>query len=453
MIQARLDQLQTVLHASLKGAAVQFRGISTDTRKDCSGSLFVAIKGEHFDAHNYLQQAKQQGAAAALVQEIADLDLPQLLVEDSIKALGQIARWWALQNPAKRIAITGSNGKTSTKEMTAAILRQQAETLLTEGNLNNHIGVPLTLLRLAPDQAFAVIEMGANHAGEIEYLTQITRPHVALINNAAEAHLEGFGSLEGVRRAKGELYEQLEPEQTAVFNADDPACGQWQALHQGPSLRFSLAQHAEAEVYGEWQAESDGLRLRWSYQQQQGEAQIAAFGEHNARNALAAVAIAYALEIPTSRIIQGLQSFAAVSGRLQVLPGRHGSRLFNDSYNANPASLKAGVAMLVQQPGRAWLALGDMAELGAEARQWHAEAGQSLKQVGVERLFAIGDLSRAAVESFGSGAQHFDSIKALSAVLEQELAADVNLLIKGSRSAGMERLVAQIQRAEVSHAV
>jgi len=444
VIQATLEQLTGPLQGQLHGDSVAFSGVTTDSRQDCSGQLFVALKGDNFDAHEYLPQARERGAVAALVEQPVATELPRLQVDNTLRALGQMGRWWVLQNPARRVAITGSNGKTTVKEMTAAILRQKAPTLMTQGNLNNHIGVPLTLLQVNASHRFAVIEMGANHAGEIAYLAQLAKPQVALINNAAEAHIEGFGSLQGVRKAKGELYEQLDESALAVFNADDPACAQWQALHPGSGLRFSL-QREDVDVCGQWHAWAGGIELQWQYQQQQGRSRLKVVGEHNARNALAAVSLAYALEIPTALIEQGLNQFEPVSGRLQSLSGPAGSVLINDSYNANPASLRAGVDALMAQPGEAWVALGDMAELGADAEQEHAKAGRYMRDAGVSRLFAVGPMSLAAVQSFGAGAEHFADVTALAKALGEALHSEVSVLLKGSRCAAMERVVQQLQ--------
>lgn len=414
--------------------------VITDSRKPCNGALFVALVGERFDGHQFLAAAHAHGAVAALVQHpVAASTLTQIVVPDTLAALGQLATAWRQQQyHHPLIALTGSNGKTTLKEMLRAILSPVGPTLATEGNLNNHIGVPLTLLRLEPQHRYAVIEMGANHPGEIAYLTELALPDVAIVNNAGPCHLEGFVDLPGVARAKGEIYRGLSVNGCAIINADDEFASYWRTLYQGRCIDFGF--HAEAAVRGETLSNGQ-LRLHW--QGQTVDITLALLGVHNQRNALAAAAAALALGLDLATIAHGLQQMQPVGGRLQTLRTATGAVLINDSYNANPASLAAALDSVSAQPR--WLILGDMGELGADSLLWHAKAGAWARDKGYARLFALGERSLAAVNAFGTGAQHFSSADALAEALQHALAAQhtevPTLLIKGSRSMRLERIV------------
>ncbi len=448
MIALTLGEIVRLSHAGLRGASDDqvISGLDTDTRRIQPGALFVALKGPTFDGHDFLAGALERGVAAAVVERWQDSPLPQLKVTDSLAALGQIAAAWRRRFKQPLLALTGSNGKTTVKEMLAAILRRRGEVLATVGNLNNHIGVPLMLCRLDSEHDHAVIEMGANHPGEIAYLAGLARPDVALITNAGPAHLEGFGSIEGVARAKGEIYAGLDPAGVAVINADDNHAQYWRGLNRERRI-IDFGLDRPALVHGRWLAER---RFRLGIGDRGIDIDLPLPGRHNIRNALAAAAAAHAVGTGLDDIRAGLESMQPVAGRLRTTPGRHGCTLIDDSYNANPASLAAGLDTLVADGGCNWLVLGDMAELGAGAAAAHAEAGGLARRLGVQRLYALGPLSAEACRAFGPDARHFDAIDPLITALDVDLAEvelAPRLLIKGSRSMRMERVV-QALRAE-----
>jgi len=358
--------------------------------------------------------------------------------------LGQLAAHWRKQFDIPLVAITGSNGKTTVKEMLAAILRLHAGTeesvLATQGNFNNDIGMPLTLLRLRASHRYAVIEMGMNHPGEIDYLTRIAHPDVALINNASGAHLAGLGSIEAVARAKGEIFAGLDAHGTAVINADDAHAALWRTLADQHHV-FDFALEHAAAVKGAWQAQGYGGVLTARTPAGEMRVVLQVPGEHNARNALAAATVAQALQVPLNSIVAGLQSFGGVAGRMQRTAAQHGATLIDDTYNANPASMHAALEVLAQTPGKRIFVLGDMGELGDDAAQFHREIGITARELGIERLLALGELSAQAVSEFGTGAQHCADIETLQQALEQELDAQTTVLVKGSRFMKMERVV------------
>ena len=447
MIRMHLSEAAPLLAAQLRGADVEFAGVSTDTRTLKARNLFVALSGPRFDAHHFLTQASALGAAAALLNKPVDTSLPALLVPDTRLGLGKLASAWRQRFHIPLIAVTGSNGKTTVKEMIAAILRQRGEVLVTQGNLNNDIGLPLTLLQLDARHRFAMIEMGANHPGEIAYLTRIAAPTVALITNAGPAHLEGFGSVEGVARAKGELFAGLSEQGTAILNHDDVYAPLWRDLiGKRRVLSFGL-EHA-ADVSAEWAPAAHGSYMRMHTPQGQLEIRLHLPGRHNVLNALAASAAALAAGAELTDIQRGLESMQPVAGRLQMKNGIHRSAVIDDSYNANPASLSAAIEVLAAYPTTKWLVLGDMAELGADAASMHAEVGRQAHAVGINRLFASGSLSSLAAQSFGKDARHFATQNELITALQDALAAvtpgTVTLLVKGSRSAQMEHVVAAL---------
>jgi len=434
-----LSAAAQMINAQVHGEDVTFTSVSNDTRHLTAGSLYVAIRGERFDGHAFLDQAQNAGAVAAMVDQICEHPLPQLVVGDTRNGLGRLAGAWRHQFKGKIVGVTGSNGKTTVKEMIAAILAKRGEVLATRGNYNNDIGLPLTLLRLK-NEKFAVIEMGANHSGEIAALTAIARPDVALITNAGQAHLEGFGSLEGVARAKGEIYGGLPGGGVAIINADDVFASYWLSLNnKRRCLSFGMA--SRADVQGEWQATETGGELRVTTQDGDAVIQLPVPGRHNAMNALAAITAAAALGVTLDEARTALEAFAPVKGRLNFHRTPQGARLIDDTYNANPSSLKAGLQVLCDLPGEHWLVLGDMGELGDNSLALHTTAGELARQTGVQRLLAIGDNSRAAVAAFGDGATHYSSHESLVAALTTELNKDVNVLVKGSRFMRMERVV------------
>ena len=416
----------------------EIAGVSIDTRTLQAGNLFVALRGPHHDGHHYLAQAAAAGAVAAIVEQVVDHPLPQLRVVDTHQALTEMARQWRICCATPIIAVTGSNGKTTVKEMCASIMGQMGRCWATPGNLNNEIGVPLTLLQLEATDECAVIEMGANHAGEIKRLTAVTQPQVALITNASTAHLAGFGSLEGVAHAKAEIYSGLAVGGTAVVNLDDPFAVVWLAANRDHhSTTFGI--NEPADIHGEWQI-GPGER---SITTPQGvlSIELPLPGRHNLSNALAAIAATQALGAGLGPITQGLQQMQGVAGRLQRARGVNGATLIDDSYNANPASLRAGIEVLVGEGGTTILALGDMGELGDESREMHRQAGREARALGVQQIFATGELVQATVEGFGRGAQLFAGQQQLIEALQAEMGPGVRVLVKGSRSARMDRVV------------
>jgi len=437
-----------VQFAGNQGGDTHINGVSSDSRKIVQGDLFVALRGEHFDGYHFVATAAQAGAVAALVNASSyrgeQAPCPLLLVEDTRLALGHLAAWWRRQFAIPLVAITGSNGKTTVKEMLAGILRVAADSadavLATRGNFNNDIGMPLTLLQMNATHRYAVIEMGMNHPGEIDYLTRIAAPDVALINNASGAHLAGLGSVEAVARAKGEIFAGLQHHGTAVINSDDEHARLWRTLAGAhPLLEFGL--NPEADVSGTWHPLGYGLRLDVTVPQGMFAADLQVPGVHNARNALAATAAATVLNIPLETIAAGLEKFNGVAGRLQRKVALHGAILIDDTYNANPASLRAAISVLAQAGGKRILVMGDMGELGGEAAAFHAGIGAEARRAGIEKLYALGTLSGNAAREFGSGAQHFLRIEDLQDALEMELDANTTVLVKGSRFMKMERVV------------
>ncbi len=431
-------------HGRLLGADVEIAGVAIDSRRVQPGELFVALGGERVDGHDYLAAAAARGAVAALVMRRVDSALPQVLVDDTTLALGDLASAVRAQRSARVVGITGSNGKTTVKTLTAAILSRHGRTHCNTGNYNNEIGLPLTLLALPPEAEYAVLEMGAGKPGDIAYLAAIARPDIGLVNLIAPAHLERMGSVEGVAETKGALYQALPADGVAIINADDAFARFFSGLAGARrQLRFGLEQPADvrADILD---ARVDGSRFVLRTPQGDAEVALPLAGRHNVANALAAAAIALALDVPLATIVAGLQQANAVTGRLvrTALPG--GGTLLDDSYNANPGSMTAAIDTLALAGGERWLVLGDMAELGTDARALHAGIGTRARERGIERLFAVGPLGAATVAAFGAGAQHFDDQPALIAALRAQLHAGVTCLVKGSRSAAMERVAAAL---------
>ena len=431
------DAVQGTLH----GDDRTFDGVSTDTRTLEKDQLFVALSGPNFDGGAFVGQARSKGAAGAVVSSLVDDDVAQITVEDTRQALGQLGAAWRDKHSAIVIGITGSNGKTTLKEMTAACLSTAAPTLATRGNLNNDIGMPLMMLRIDESHRYAVLEMGANHAGEIAYLASLARPDVVAITNAAAAHLEGLGSLDGVARAKAEiLLDEARPD-VAIFNADDEYYDYWLSLVDGIDvLSFGLGDNADIRAD---QIETDKGQTYFTLHLLETtiDLTLPLVGTHNVRNACAAAAIATALDISPDKIKQALESVHPVAGRMQPLRGQHGATVYDDSYNANPVSVIAAGEFLASLPGESWIVLGDMFELGDDATQLHGDVGKSMRNAGVDRLFTFGELSRTAANEFGEGAASYDSLDALIADVSDGLAENINVLVKGSRGMRMERVV------------
>lgn len=435
-----LGTLARTVSGALLGGDAAIDGVSTDTRTLRGGQLFVAIVGPNFDGHDFVESAAAAGAAGALVSRELPVDIPQVVVDDTRAALGRYASAWRLQFEVPVVGVTGSNGKTTVKEMTAAILRERGCVLATRGNLNNDIGLPLTLLGMATRHRAAVIEMGASRGGEIAALTEITRPGVGVVTNAGPAHLEGFGDLEGVARAKGELYAGLPADGHAVINADDAFAPLWTDLAQH-CKRVSFGIGTDCDYTAHDLEVAPVARFKLVAPGGERDITLPVPGRHNVINALAATATAVAAGANLDDAVAGLTKFSTVNGRLRLTAAQRGAQVIDDSYNANPASLDAAMDVLAAQPGRRWLVLGDMLELGNEAHELHARAGEKARVLGIERVFALGPMAAVAAEAFGDGAESFVDHEALAARVATDLAADVIVLVKGSRGMRMERVV------------
>jgi UDP-N-acetylmuramoyl-tripeptide--D-alanyl-D-alanine ligase len=440
MTALRLADIATWTHGRLHGADIVVYGVFTDTRKPLPGGLFVALAGENFDAHDFVAAAKDAGAVAAMVARPLAVDLPQVIVADTLRALGDLAGALRAQRSARVIGITGSNGKTTVKTLLASILTLHGKTHVNAGNFNNEIGLPLSILQTPADSEYAVLEMGAGKPGDIAYLAAIARPEIGLVNNIAPAHLERMGSLAGIAETKGAIYSALPPHGVAVINADD-AFAQTFARIAGARrvLRFGLDN--PANVSGVIQAL--GAQSRFTLQTADEAVDIALPlpGRHNVQNALAAATIALALGVPLMTIRQGLESAMPVSGRLIRHDMPAGWTLIDDSYNANPGSTAAAISTLVAEPGEAWLVLGDMRELGADAPQLHAQTGSFARDRGIARLYTVGALAAEAARTFGADARHFDDQAALIETLNGDVHVNVRVLVKGSRGSAMDRVV------------
>jgi UDP-N-acetylmuramoyl-tripeptide--D-alanyl-D-alanine ligase len=455
-VERTLRNFARACEGRLEGGDRAFAAVSSDSRTLAAGDLFVALRGPRFNGNEFVGAAFAAGAAAALVDAPQPVALAQIIVADTQAALSRAGNAWreALDIPV--IGVAGSNGKTTAKEMTAAILARAGNTLATRGNLNNHIGVPLTLLRLEPAHRFAVIEMGANRAGEVAELVQVARPTVGLITNAGAEHLEGFGSLEGVARAEGETVAGLAREATAVLNADDDFVALWRGMTPARVVTFGIANAADFRASDlRTTLGAEGFLTRFRLSSPLGEAQIELHvgGRHNVANALGAAAAAAAAGATLEQIAAGLGAMRPVPGRLQLKQAACGAWIIDDSYNANPSSVRAGIEVLAAIDGRRWLVLGDMAELGEFAADAHAQIGAFARERGIERLLATGSLAGLAVERFGTGGQWFPDTEALTQGLIRALSSDANgggsaasvrLLVKGSRVNRLERVVAAL---------
>ena len=422
-------------------------GVSTDSRTIKGGELFIALGGANFDGHAYVARAAERGAAAALVSRIVDdVTIPQILVSDTRLALGRLAQIWRRRFSVPVLAITGSNGKTTVKEMLRAIFASHfgssAAVLATEGNLNNDFGVPQMLLRLGADHQCAIFELGMNHSGEIGYLTRLVEPTAALVIMAGTAHIGELGSRDAIAEAKGEIFTALKPDGIAVVNMHDRYGTYWRGLagHR-PIISFGVT--AEDDVTATFAITgNDTLSIGW--QGNEINAKLNVPGGHNQRNALAAAAGAIALGVPLAAIKAGLETFHGVAGRLQTYRGHNSATIIDDTYNANPDSVKAAIAVLAKLPSPRILVLGDMGELGHEGPAMHADVVAFARDAGIESLCATGDLMREAVKMFGEGAEHFAQVDAIANGIKPRLTAETHVLVKGSRFMAMERVVAQL---------
>ncbi|MFI4968769.1 MAG: UDP-N-acetylmuramoyl-tripeptide--D-alanyl-D-alanine ligase [Lysobacterales bacterium] len=428
----------------LHGTDRAIETVSTDTRTLERGALFVALKGERHDAHDFAALAGERGAAALLVARELPLDLPQVIVADTLVALGEIARAVRLRSRARVVGITGSNGKTTVKTLVASILALHGRTHVNAGNFNNEIGLPLTLLAMPADSDYAVLEMGAGKPGDIAYLAAIAQPDIALVNNIAAAHLERMGTLQGVAETKGAIYRALPPDGVAIINADD-AFAEYFAVLAAPRrvLSFGLLKRADISANTDPEANAAG-RFRLLMPGGSSEIALRFPGRHNVMNALAASAVAFALGVPSATIKAGLESAPGVAGRLLRQAHASGAIVIDDSYNANPGSFAAAIATLASESGERVLVIGDMAELGSDAERLHADIGALAKRSGIQRLHGVGRLSAAAVDAFGGGARHYADQAGLIQALRAELRSGVVLLVKGSRSSAMDRVVSAL---------
>ncbi len=445
------------LKVPLRGADARYLRVVTDTRAIRPGDLFVALKGERFDAHDFVAEAAGKGAIGALVSRKVDAAVAQLVVPDTLPALQALAASWREDFDLPLIGVTGSNGKTTTKQLLAAVFAARGPVLATEGNLNNHIGVPLTLLKIRPEHRTAVVEMGASNPGEIALLASLARPTVAVVTQAGDAHLEGFGTREGVARAKGELFAALQ-QGVAVINADDAYAGLWKKLAQRDGecnriVSFGFAAHAEVRAE-DLLSTVDGNLFTLLTPDGSATVKLPLPGRHNIANALAAAAAGHALGLSVDTIASGLQNVERPKGRVVIHTTASGARLIDDSYNANPTSLAAAMALLAKEPGQRVLVLGDMAELGPTADALHARAGIEAKALGLNSLLTLGPRSAHAAKTFGIGGRAFDSLDELVVALKPQLKPLTTVLVKGSRSARMERVVTALlglQTMEATH--
>jgi UDP-N-acetylmuramoyl-tripeptide--D-alanyl-D-alanine ligase len=431
----------------LHGADQSYAGVSTDTRTIGRGELFVALHGPNFDGNQFVGAAVAAGAAGAVVDGEQRESISQIVVGDTQKALEAAARRWRATFTLPVVGVAGSNGKTTVKEMIAAILSQAGNTLSTRGNLNNHIGVPLTLFRLEAQHRFAVIEIGTNHLGEVAVLVEIAKPTVGIITNAGAEHLEGFGSLENVARAEGEMVEGLDASGTAVINADDEFAGLWRGMTRAKVVTFGVRHAADFAASGvRTEVGPQGFVTRFELTCPAGsiEVELQLAGEHNVVNALGAAAAAVSAGATLKHVAAGLATMRAVKGRLQFKLAKSGAWIVDDSYNANPSSMRAGIDVLAALEGRKWLVIGDMAELGDFAESSHDEIGVYARERGIERLFATGALAKRAVKTYGAAGEWFPDWESMAKAIAAQSDAGVRLLIKGSRMNRLERVVAAL---------
>jgi len=443
-----LREASAAISAKAQGGDARFSSVSTDSRTLARGALFVALRGERFDGHRFLDAARARGATAAMVDEESkstteNVRLPLLVVGDTRLGLARLAAHWRARFDIPLIAVTGSNGKTTVKEMIAAILRAhfgEARVLATEGNLNNDIGLPLTLLNLSANQRAAVVELGMNHPGETASLAAIASPTVALVNNAQREHQEFMKGVAEVAREHAAVFGALRPEGVAVINADDEFAAYWRGLLAGRRVRdFGLDR--PAQVSARHEPTHSGSRIELRAPEGTTAIELHASGRHNVLNACAAAASALAAGASLDAVAKGLAAFRPVGGRMQLLAGRWGARLIDDSYNANPDSVRAAIEVLAAEPGTKFLLLGDMGEVGERGAEFHEEVGRYARERGVDRLYATGNLCRASVAAFGEGARHFATVEEMIAAAREEVVSNAAALVKGSRFMRMERVV------------
>jgi len=447
MINMTLSAAARILGVNGVSSDTAFQGISIDTRTLTPGCLYAAIKGERLDGHQFIEEARQKGAAAALVSRPIESKLPQIIVGDMTQALGKLGAAWRNQFSIPFVAVTGSNGKTTTKNMLASIMcaacqGNEAEVLATKGTLNNHYGLPLTLARLDKNHRYAAIEMGMNHFGEIKYLTELTRPDVAIITNAAAAHLAGVGDVAGVARAKAEIFLGLPQDGIAILNRDDHYYDYWctqigsrqhLSFGFGANANVTAIAHSTAEHHQHMTIKTPAGTI---------DIKLPLLGKHNAANALAAAAACLAIGIDLTAVKAGLEATAPAPGRLLMHTLANGVKIIDDTYNANPFSLQAAVDTLAAFAGKKILVLGDMAELGTDTKNIHHSLGENIRSAGIDYLFTYGELSSNTAQAFGEGAYHFNEQEKLVNALKPFLFNTTTILVKGSRSMKMEKVLA-----------
>lgn len=449
-----LSQIAKGIGANWVGPDFTVNAVSIDTRTLSPKDLFVAIEGERTDGHEYLEQACQKGALAVVVNHkkpiTFEMPIPVLVVEDTTVALGQMAALWRSKMPAAVIGITGSCGKTSVKEITKSVLDMVGPALASEGSYNNHWGLPLTLLKIKPEHRFAVIEIGTNQPGEINYLTQIAKPNVALITNVGPVHLEGFGTLQGIAKEKGEIYAYLQAGDTAILNRDDAFFEFWlEKMHKDVKIiTFSTTKTADV-MARDIKLKAGYPQFTLSYGSESVSVQLNILGQHQVANGLAAAAVGIAFNVPFAQIVDGLSQYSGFKGRLRKLSGKKGIQIIDDSYNANPSSVKAAIEVLAECDGDTMLILGEMAELGVEAAKFHQYIGGYAKQRGIQHFWAVGPDCQHAVTEFGKGGKFFETKERLIQDLEKFMNKSVTILVKGSRRMKMETVVAAIAEEQV----
>lgn len=455
----KLSELQALSGGHLVGEDIGFANVSIDSRA-CERAVFVALKGEHHDAHAFAEGAKRNGALALVVERELESDLPQLVVKDSREALGWVGALNRSAFQGKLISLTGSSGKTTTKNMLSAILERIAPTNVTQANQNNEIGVPLTLLSIEPEAKYAVLELGARHIGDIAYLGRFVKPDVTMVINAGCAHLGEFGGYDNIVKAKGEIYEGLSSEGIAVLNADDPACEIWQSKlagqacmyfsvessrKDGDTKRSALASEAQTVIATELKLEADRTLFNLVFKGESAQVELAAAGAHNVQSATAAAAAALACGVELDDVALGLSNLSAAATRLQTVRAGNGATLLDDSYNANPVSMRAAIDVLAMQAGHKHAALGEMGELGADAEAMHLDIANYLRARKIDSFWGIGPYAKAMSDTFGAGAHYFERIEDMSEAMSKALNEQDIVLIKGSRCAGLERLVQALE--------
>jgi UDP-N-acetylmuramoyl-tripeptide--D-alanyl-D-alanine ligase len=436
MIQMNVHQISAIVGGSMVGKEARIQGVEIDSRADCHGRLFVALPGERVDGHEYCRQAVEQGAAAVLVARPVEVGVPQIICQNTLQALQALAAAWIRQTSAKVIGITGSNGKTTVKNMLLSVLSQKHRCTATMGNLNNEIGVPLSLLSVAKDDQFAVIEMGAAQLGDIRLLASLAQPHMAVVTNVSQAHIGRFGSEDNIAEGKGELFEGLSSEGVAVINADSPYAGQWLASTPAKTVTFGQAETADYRLL-----ETDtGFVIRCG-DQQRSAIDLPVPGRHNYLNACAVYAMTSELGVSAADIVSGLKAFQAAPGRLNTTRINQQLTVIDDSYNANPASFKAAIDVLQEQASPTVLVVGDMAELGDSAADWHQQVGAYARCHQIDQVLAVGEFAPAVCAGYQQACQSFQAVGELLEHLKTHVIDQGTVLVKGSRSMRLEQVV------------